>query len=117
MLLTPEIPLKASGVTWTGWRDAVRQAGQVMTKSPLPVITNLHAAGFAASPGGPQRSGGGAQRLDTAKHAVFPAPVPPDSGMQRHGRRPATASERANLQPTPGDHILPAVGIKQSTMV
>ena len=32
----------------------------VMTGSPLPVIINLHAAGFGVSPEGPQRSGGGA---------------------------------------------------------
>ena len=35
------------------------------TTSPLPVIANLFAAAVAVSPGGPERSGGAAQRLDS----------------------------------------------------
>ena len=62
------------------------------TGSTLPVVANLFAAGFAVSPEGPQRSGGPAQRVDTAK----PRGVP--------GEHPLARRQRQHLHQRHGEH-------------
>ena len=48
-----------------------RRRGYANFESTLPVVANLHDAGFGVSPEGPQRSGGPAKRVDTASPAAF----------------------------------------------
>lgn len=74
--------------------DATSRLGDV------PVIANLHVAGFGASPAGPQRSGGGTQRLDAAKPATWPAagmPVTGGANERDHADRMSADKWRINL--------------------